>query len=167
MLLDRHLPRHSSNKLDIFVNSIVVGKYPDTELGNKFAVKLQTPLAIIMSNIIQVGSQLNENIQKWAIGEYPTGLKVIFPKMHMKSSDLVPIAKKLEFSKCKEFSMLGAKTMLGMFRTDYHCLKINFERQYDQVINTHIFQFLTTLEPKLYDNFYPPCILNLDRKSVV
>jgi len=46
---------------------------------------------------------------------------------------------------------------------DYHCLKVNFERQYDLVLNLHVFQFLKKLEPQILSNFNPSCILNLIR----
>ena len=53
--------------------------------------------------------------------------------------------------------------MLKIFRTDYHFCKVNFEKEYDQVINAVIFQFLLKLEPKLNQFFSPPCILNFIR----
>ena len=149
--------------LEMFLSSFVTGRIVNNEMSKKFAVQLPTPLGILMYNIIQVGSKLENNIQCWAVGQHPPGLKVLMPMMHMKSSDMIPISKKLQHEKSMELSLSLAPVMCEMFRMDYHCLKVNFERQYDLVLNLHVFQFLEKLEPQILSNFNPPCILNLIR----
>lgn len=79
--------------LEMFLSSIVTGRIVNNEMSKKIAVQLPTPLGILMYNITQVGSKLENNIQCWAVGQHPPGLKVLMPMMHMKSSDMIPISK--------------------------------------------------------------------------
>ena len=81
----------------------------------------------------------------------------------VRSSDLVPQAKKLEHEKSVEFSLLAAPMILEVVRSDYHCLKVTFEREYDRVINVFIFQFLAKIDPKILSQFCPSVILTLIR----
>ena len=142
------------NVLDIFISSIVVGKYREqSDISNKFAVQLKTSLAVLLHNIVQTGVKIDAYIQRWAVGEYPLGMKVIFPRVMVRSTELVPQAKKLEYEKSIDFSLLAAPMILETVRADYHCLKVTFEREYDMVINLHIFQFLAKIEPKILAQF--------------
>ena len=117
----------------------------------------------MLNNIVKAGKKLKGYIQKWSADAFPFKLGVSFPRCEMKSAELVADAIKLQSEETKRLSLACAPAMLKIFRTDYHFCKVNFEKEYDQVINAVIFQFLLKLEPKLNQFFSPPCILNFIR----